>query len=388
MKLSYKYRIYPNKAQIEVLNKNFNFCCFIYNSALQERISYYKKYGKSLSYNKQAGELPSIKNEFAEQTHSIYSQTLQQVLKKLDQSYKNFFRRVKEKSSKAGFPRYKSADRFKTLVFPQSDLTGFGVKLLDNKKLSIFGIPGEIKVKWHRPFKGRCKLVMITKQANKFYIVLSCDEVPKELLASTGKTVAIDLGITSFITTDDKTKFYHPKPYKTAKEKLAIKQRKLSLKKKASKNYKRLRNEIAKTFLKVSDIRGNFLHTTAKQLITENDTVIIEKLNVKSMLEAKGFEVNKSNIQDASWATFCSLLKYKAEKAGREIIEVNPRNTSKMCSQCFKIKDNLTLKDRTYNCDACGIAIDRDYNAAKNIRRLGTSLAKDESLFQKPSALC
>lgn len=374
MKLSYKYRLYLNKAQTEILQQNFNFCCFLYNCALQERNSHYKIFGKGVSYSFQSAQLPDIKKEFAEQTQSIYSQSLQQVLKRLDRSYQNFFRRVKQKASKAGFPRFKSADRFRSIVFPQSDLNGFGVKLLENKKLDIFGIPGEIRVKWHRPFQGRCKQVSLLKQADKFYIILSCDEVPLEPLHKTGKTTAIDLGLTSFITTDDGTKFHHPKPYKTAKEKLAYRNKKLAAKQRGSNNRKRAKQSLAKAYQKISNIRDNFLHQAAKQLVKENDTVIIEKLNVKGMLEAKGFEVSKSNIQDASWARFASLLIYKAERAGRIIIEVDPRNTSKMCSNCQNIKE-LTLRDREYHCEACGFAMDRDQNAALNIKRLGTSLA-------------
>src|ERR1700678_23356 len=180
MKLSYKYRLYLNKEQAEELQKIFNFCNFLYNSALQERISFYKKYGKSASYAYQCKALPDIKKEFAEQTLSIYSQVLQQVLKRLDGSYSNFFRRVKEGADKVGFPRYKPQDRFRSIVFPQSDLKSGGVKQLENGKLKIFGIPGDVKVKMHRPFQGRCKLVSIIKKADKFYIVLSCDEVPLE----------------------------------------------------------------------------------------------------------------------------------------------------------------------------------------------------------------
>ena len=374
MKLSYKYRIYPNKTQIKVLEKNLNFCCFLYNCALQERKSYYKTFGKGTSYSNQSKALPEIKSEFSEQTETIYSQSLQQVLKRLDVSYNNFFRRVKSKASEAGFPRYKSSDRFRSISFPQANLKSGGVKLLENNKLKVFGIPGEVSVKWHRPFQGRCKQITLSKQTDKFYIILSCDEVPKEPLAKTGKTIGIDLGLTSFITTDDGTKFHHPKPYKTAKEKLAYLNRKLAAKKRGSNNRNRTKKQLVKAYQKVSNIRDNFLHQVAKQLVKENDTVIIEKLNVKSMLEAKVFEVSKSNIQDASWARFASLLAYKAERADKLIIEVNPKNTSKMCSRCGNIKE-LTLKDREYKCEACGFALDRDINAARNIKRLGTSLA-------------
>src|SRR5271166_1998457 len=266
MNLSYKYRLYPNKEQSAKLQSNFAFCCFLYNSALEERISFYKKYGESLSYSDQCKALPDIKIEFEKQTQSIYSQSLQQVLKRLDSSYQNFFRRVKQKASKAGFPRYKSFDRFNTVVFPQSDLSGGGVKLINNK-LKVFGIPGEIKVKWHRPLQGRCKQVIIKKQGDKFYLIVSCDEVPLAPLTKTGKTTALDLGLTSFITADDGTKFHHPKPYKTAKEKLAYLNRCLAAKQRGSNNRKRAKRSLARAYQKVSNIRNDFLHKVAKQLV-------------------------------------------------------------------------------------------------------------------------
>jgi putative transposase len=388
MRLSYKYRIYPNKEQEEVLNKNFSFCCFLYNCALQERNSYYKRYGKGISYNHQASELKEIKEEFKDQTKYIYSQTLQQVLKRLDTSYQNFFRRVKQKAREAGFPRYKSGDRFNSIVFPQSNLQGFGVKLSKNNNLNIFGIPGEVLVDWHRPFQGRCKQVILKRQSNKFYVIISCDDVPLNLLPKTGNTIAIDLGLNNFITSDDGTQFHHPKPYKTSKEKLAYLNRKLDAKQRASKNRIKAKKQLNKCYEKISNIRNDFLHKLSNQIVKENDTIIIEKLNVKSMLEKpkasptidkdgnKVFkpQPKKDNIQDASWARFASFLIYKAERAGRIIIEVDPRNTSKTCSNCNNIDNEQTLADRQYNCKACGFAIDRDHNAALNIKRLGISL--------------
>lgn len=381
MKLSYKYRIYPNREQAEIIQRNFNFSCFLYNCALQERNSFYKKYGKSISYNQQSKVLPEIKLEFALQTQSIYSQSLQQVLKRLDVSFQNFFRRVKQKGSKIGFPRFKSADSFKSIVFPQSDLNGFGVKLQSNNKLKIFGIPGEVKINMHRPFQGKCKQVILTEKACKFYIILSCDNVAIEPMAKTGKTIGIDLGLNSFITADDGTKFHHPKPYKTAKEKLAFLNRKLADKQRGSNNRNKTKQSLLKAYEKVSNIRNNFLHKTANQLVKENDIIMLEKLNVKSMLESKGFDVSKSNIQDASWAKFVCLLNYKAERAGKLVITVNPANTSKMCSECGNIKE-LTLADREYNCSICNTSMDRDLNAAKNIKRLGMSLAIDKTISE------
>src|SRR5208282_4291940 len=383
MNLSYKYRMYLNQEQTEVLQKNFRFCCFLYNCALQERISHYKTFGKGISYNTQTMALPEIKKEFAEQTLSIYSQTLQQVLRRLDLSYQNFFRRVQQGADKKGFPRYKSADRFSSVVFPQADLKGGGgVKLLKSGKLKIFGVPGEVKVKWHRPFQGRCKQIIICKRADKFYLILYCDKVPLAPLASTGRTIGIDLGLTTFITMDDGAKLHHPKPYKTAKAKIAFHNQKLARKQRDSSNRRKAKSELAKAYERIRNIRSDFLHKTAKRLIAENDIIVVENLNIKSMLEAKGFEVNKGNIQDASWGCFLTLLSYKAERAGKRLIEVNPRNTSKTCSDCGNVKQDLTLRDHTYHCEPCGFTIDRDLNAAINIKQLGMSFATGNSVSE------
>jgi putative transposase len=374
MRLSFKYRIFLNKIQLEELNSIFKFCNFLYNSSLQEKISHYKKYKKGLSYFDQCKHLPEIKVLFPEETKNIHSQSLQFILKTVDNSYKLFFRKFKNKSKEFGYPRYKPLNRFKSICFPQCNLITGGVKLFNNK-LIINGISGEIKVKFHRPFKGRCKTVQIKKEGNNFYIILSCENVQKNILSKTNKTIALDLGIEAFITTDDGHKVYHPKPYKTAKDKLKLLNQKLALKQKDSINRRKAISALQKCYTKITNIRNDWQHKVANDLIKQNDIIIVEKLNIKVMLESKGFEVKKSNITDASWGNFVSLLKYKAESAGREIIEVDPRNTSKICSCCGELNKDLNLSNRTYYCDSCKITIDRDQNAALNIRRLGTSLA-------------
>ena len=124
-------------------------------------------------------------------------------------------------SETSSFPRYKSVDRLRSIYFPQSDLTGFGIKLLENKSLKIYGIPEEVKVIWHRPFQSQCKQVTIVKQTGNYYIALSCGDALLDILPPTNKTIAIDMGIDSFTTLDDGMKFPHPRSYETTKEKLA-----------------------------------------------------------------------------------------------------------------------------------------------------------------------
>jgi putative transposase len=376
MKRTFKYRLYPNNKQYEVLYNQFNFCCFLYNCALEERISFYKATGKSRSYFDQANTLPDIKEIFSEETSTIYSQVLQQTLKQVDSAYNNFFGRVKQKVKKVGFPRFKSKDRFKSICFPQvkPDLSGGGIKLVNNK-LKVYGIEGTIRIKYHRPIEGIAKQCRIVKQNDRFYFCVTCDNVSKKPLKKTGQVVGIDLGINAFVALDNEETFSHPKPYKTAKDKLAYQQRKLALKQKGSSNRKKQKKLLAKTHQRIVNIREDFQHKLANKLIKENDKIILEKLNIKNMLETKTFQVKKSNISDASWYSFIQKLIYKAESADRSIILVNPANTSKMCSRCGKINKNLSLKDRVFHCDKCGLVIDRDINSAKNIKRLGMSPA-------------
>lgn len=377
MNLTFQYPIYPNQAQIRVLESNLRFECGLYNAALEERIRHYRHFGKGTTPTKQMAQLPEIKALFPKETSTIYAQSLQQTLRRLDHSYKAFFRRVKEGSESPGFPRFKSASRYRTVVFPQCDLAGGGgVKFVDDYHLQIFGIPGLVRIDLHRPYRGRCKQVRITRSGiGLWYVSLTCADVPVEPLAKTGRTIGIDLGLTNFITTDDGTQFHHPRPYRTAKEKLARLQQRLALKQRGSKNRRRAVSSLARASEKVANVRKDFQHRLALKLVRENDTIVHEDLNVKGMLEQKGRAVSKINVSDASWGNFIALLTYKAERAGRSVVAVNPRNTSKMCFGCGNIKQDLTLRDRWYYCQQCGFATDRDRNAALNIKRLGVSLA-------------
>jgi len=380
VRLSFKYRIYPNQEQEA---KFFDFCRFLYNNALEERISYYKTFDKSRIYVDQASFLPEIKKEFPKETSFIHSQVLQATLKQLETSYKNFFRRVKNGEEAKGFPRFKKENRFRSICFPQvaSALDGGAIKLLDDKHIQISKI-GSVKIEYHRPIQGQAKLARIVRQSgDKWFIVISCDNVPLSPLEKTGNTVAIDLGISNFITTDDGTTFHHPKPYKTSLEKLQYIAKKRAAKQRGSNNSKKMLVAEQRAHEKIANIRSDFQHKIAKQLVAENDVIIVEDLNIKGMLEAEGFSVKKSNISDASWGNFVALLLYKAERAGKEVIEVDPRNTSKMCSCCGNVKQNLTLQDRLYGCHACGMAKDRDLNAALNIKKLGTSFYRNDKII-------
>lgn len=372
---SYKYRLYPSKAQSALIDDIFNVNRYLYNCALQERKAYYCKYKKTLSYNSQAAQLPAIKKHDSEMFANVYSQTLQQTLKKLDTAYSNFFRRVKN-GEEPGFPRFKSAKRFKSILFPQGTLMGAaGAKILSNGNFAFFKI-GEVKTIMHRPFEGRCVQVSLKRDGNQYYAIVVCElEQPQAAPNSNTKVIGIDLGLNNFITIDDGTQFHHPKPYKTAKEKLAFVQRKLALKQKGSKSRGKVVATLQKAYRKISNIRNDWQHKAANSLLQHADIICMEKLDIKEMMSAQRSSIDNvlnSNISDAAWAAFAHKLSYKAESANKKIIFVDPRNTSKTCCQCGKIKEKLDLKDRIYQCDHCGNAMDRDINAAINIKRRGT----------------
>ena len=365
MQRSFKYRIYPNKVQREALHHMFNFCRFLYNSALEERIRHYKCFRKGTSYKKQANQLPEIKKLFAKEIENIHSQVLQQVLKQVEKSYKNFF------NGTGRFPRFKNENRFRSICFPQvaPDLSQLGgIKLVGNK-LQIYGL-GSIKIKLHRPIQGQAKQLRLIKDGGQYYVSISCDNVPKNPLPKTKKIIGIDLGLNNFVTTDDGTKFYHPKPYKTAKEKLAFLNRKFAKKQKGSNNQKKAKKALQKAHRKIRNIRNDFQHKLANKIVAENDIIAVENLNIVNMIANKDKICKNKNILDAAWGGFATKIDYKAESADKLFVGANSVNTTRTCFCCRNIQD-LTEKDRIYICPVCFMVEDRDVNAAKNIRRIG-----------------
>jgi len=385
MLLSYKYRIYPNVLQEHTLWAVFAFCRQLYNAALEERISRWKIKKENVTYNQQCKSIKGIKTDLLT-SQIVYSQVLQQVLKQVDIAFQNFFRRIKNGDKKPGYPRFKNVKAFNSICFSQCNFDIRGIRLSDDQKhIMIFGIPGLVKIKYHRPFEGRCKNVRIVREGSKWFVVLTCDDVPQKASPSTGKTIGIDLGISKFVTTSDNIHYDHPRSYMTSKETLAARQRKLATKQKGSKNYRKIQKTVRETHEHLTNIRHEYQHDLANKLVDQNDTIVIEKLNIVSMLEAKGFDVKNENITDASWGSFAAKLKYKAERAGKSVIEVDPRNTSKTCSGCGTIKKLMPLSSRQFCCNKCNLSLDRDHNAALNILRLGLSHAAQIPSLKSPN---
>jgi putative transposase len=364
MKKTYKYRLLGNKDTFANADNWLLLCQRLYNVALEQRIKCYQQFSKSLSCYDQINQLPELRAEFPEYA-DVGSQVLQDVIERLDKAYKAFFRRVKSGGGNAGFPRFRSRDRYDSFTLKQA-----GWKL-DGKYLTIRNM-GIFKLRLSRPIEGDIKTVSVHRQSGHWYVCFSCDKVPEKKLELSNKSVGIDVGIKTFCVDSDGNQTESPKYFRNAEKQLRVRQRTLSRRVNGSQGRKDARLLVAKAHEKVTNQRNDFLHKVANHYITNYGVICIEDLNIKGM--SKNHHLAKS-ISDASWGKFFELLSYKAEEAGRLVIKV-PRfePTSKTCSQCGAVNQELKLSDRQWVCKSCGVLHDRDYNAAKNICRVGQTL--------------
>lgn len=354
----YKYRLYPTKIQVASIETQLSGHRFLYNQALAQRKETYESTGKGVYYFSQAtGLLSKLRKENEHIAFCNYS-SLQQTLRRLDKAFKAFFRRVKS-GEKPGYPRFKTADRFNTISYA---VLGDGCQIKNNR-LYIQNA-GCIKVKWHREIIGNIKTLLVTRKNTKWYVSFIVEyEAGMSILPNTGKEIGIDMGLKAFLTTTDGQKIESPKYLKIAERKLAKAQRCLSKKKKGSVHRKKARILVAKQYEKIANQRLDFCHKLTYSLVKNYDGFAVENLNIKGMLKNK--YLSKS-ISDASWGMFLAILKNKAENAGRWYQEVSPNGTSQECSQCGNIvKKSLAV--RIHNCSHCGLSLDRDINAARNI---------------------
>jgi len=359
MRKAFKYRLYPTKPQVKDLERTLELCRELYNAALQERRDAYKKAGKSVGLYQQKRYLPQIREELP-QYKRVHSQVLQDVLHRVDKAFQGFFRRLKAKKGKAGYPRFKGKGRYDSFTFPQAGATG--VKLQkDGKRVPIYGI-GSVKIKLHRPLEGRVKTATIKREGEHWYIVFVCEVEPRPLPPN-DQAIGIDLGTNpNFLITSEGEMVEAPRYFQKAQAKLATAQRSLARKKKGSNRRKKARLKVAKLHRKIANQRRDFHHKVARKLVNRYGTIVHEDLNVQALSRsyvAKG-------IHDAGWAQFLAILAYKAAEAGRRVIKVDPKYTSQDCPVCGH-REKKPLWVRVYTCPQCGTLLHRDVAAAQNI---------------------
>ncbi len=358
---TFKYRIEANSQTIEKAEGWLSLCRQLYNAALEQRITAYRHNHQSVSFFAQKRELPELKASFPEYKE-VGSQVLQDVLERLDKAYQGFFRRITNGNGKAGFPRFKGRNRYDSFILKQA-----GWKL-DGKYMTIRNI-GTFKLRFSRPIKGIIKTITIRRTpVGKWFACFSCEDVPLKPLPPVNRTVGIDVGLESFLTSSDGMKIGNPRFFSHARDILAMRQQRLSRRVKGSHRRVKARILVAKAHEKITNQRRDFHFKVANQLVGFYDIICIEQMNFWNSTTA----LNRS-MRDAAWFGFFYILRWKAEEAARTVIEVPAKDTSQLCSRCgARVTKDLSI--RIHSCPSCGLEIDRDVNAALNILRLGQSL--------------
>jgi putative transposase len=324
--------------------------CSLYNAALEERIDAYRKYGISRTYMDQALELKAVRALDVGLERWSFSAE-QQVLRRLDKSFKAFFRRCKG-GQKPGFPRFRASVRYHAAEFRVGD----GLTLRKSNRVGIVGIPGEVKCKWHRQLPSDPTSAILTRQNGKWHVVFHVEV--ETALSTPNATVGIDVGLASLVALSNGKTLPRPNFTKKAAKGLRRRSRALARCKKGSKRRRKVRLLKAKYETHVANKRRDYLHKLSADLVRCFGGIGVEDLNIKGL--ARG--VHAKHVNDASWAQLIMMLVYKAAKAGGAVVLVDPRYTSQICPECGQIAAK-TLADRLHICD-CGCVLDRDVAAA------------------------
>lgn len=359
---AYKYRLHPNNEQITFFEKSFGCVRFVYNWALNQRIEAYQKDGTRISWVESCKQLTELKKQ--EETKwlcEVANQSLQSSIRNMNSAFTSFFR------EKKGFPKFHSKKRGK-LSFQLVQ----GVSIdFDTHKVKLPKV-GEVKFGKNKEFVGKIGTCTVSKTpTGKYYISILVDDgkpTPENAQITADTAVGIDVGIKDFAVLSNGQVYSNPKFFEKDEKRLKVLQIRLSRKQKDSKRRERAIFAVARQHEKIRNRRVNFIHQVTSRIVRENQTVIIEDLNVDGMLKNNNLA---KHIASVSWSEFFRQLQYKCDWQGRNLIRIGRfEPSSKMCL-CGYINKDLTLKDREWDCPQCGRHNDRDLLAAVNIKRFG-----------------
>lgn len=387
---TYKFLLRPTSGQQAALTEMLRDHCSLYNGALQERRDAYRHPSKTtVRYGQQSAQLKDIRAYDPEHQGRWSFSSQQATLRRLDKAFTAFFRRVKA-GDRPGYPRFRSGKRFDTVDFPKD---GDGCRWDSTPhdpttRVRLQGV-GHVKVHQHRPVAGKVKTISVKREGRRWYVILTVEQLQPEPLPKTGSAVGIDMGITHFLATSNGAFVANPRHGAKAAAKLEAAQQALSRCQRGSNGRRKAVEAVAKLHRKVRRQRLDHAHKTARGLVRDHDFIAHEDLKIRNMSKAPvpkpdpgqagGFLPNGArakaglnrSIADAGWGVFLAILAAKAEGAGREVIAVDPRNTSRRCPECgHTARENRPTQEK-FHCQACGHTAHADTVGALNVLRAG-----------------
>ncbi|WP_344748729.1 transposase [Streptosporangium vulgare] len=387
MRRSFKFLLRPTARQSVALAACLDDHRALYNAALEHRRTAYAKAKVSIRYGDQSAELKHIRADDTDGQGRWSFSSQQATLRRLDKAFAAFFARLKAGRA-PGFPRFKGEGRFDTVEWPKD---GDGCRWDSRPEhprasyVRLQGV-GHVRVHRHRTVRGTVKTIGVKREGSRWYVILSCDDVPAEPLPATGASVGIDLGVASLVTTSDGEHLTNPRHLAASAERLAAAQRDLARKKRGSARRRKAVARVAALHGTVRRQRLDGAHKAALALVRDYDVIACEDLRIANMtrsasgtLQAPGSNVaaksglNRS-ILDAGWGVFLTILRSKAESAAKEMIAVNPVNTSRTCARCGHCAKENRPTQAEFHCQRCAHVAHADVNAAKNILRAGLAL--------------
>jgi putative transposase len=357
---TYRFRIYPTRRQRLALEAQLGFACDLYNAALEQRRYAWRK-GRRVGYVTQCRDLTELRAA-GDGPPQMSCSAMRSPLRRLERAYQAFFRRVKA-GEKPGYPRFRSRRRYDSLTWDSA----WSIR---DRRLALQGI-GHVRVNWHRelPASGKVCTVTVRRVVGHWY---ACFALALEMPAASNRAlmpaVGVDLGVKNFAALSTGQLIAGPRAYRAASRRLRAAQRRVSRRVKGSRRRQKAGLLLARLHERIGNLRRNHAHELSRRLVSNFGLIAVEDLNVQGL--TRGFLAK--DINDQGWAEFLRLLGYKAEDAGIQVVKVPPGGSSRACSGCGTSVPK-PLSERTHCCPTCGLVVDRDVNAARNILRLGMS---------------
>jgi len=376
---TYKYKLKPNLVQRTKFAQYLGVCRLLYNLGLETKIHAYESNRINVSKFELMQQIKDLNLAF-DWIKDVQSQVKQDVFKRLDKTYDNFFRGLKT-GQKVGFPKFAKRDVYKSFTFPAS------VKFQNGKiKLPKIGLVSFFKDR-SIPQDAKIKTTTIKKQADGWFACITVEEQNLFIPADKNQDVGIDMGIAYFAVTSDGIFYHNPRPLKQHQKKMHLLQKEMDRRKEIKgANYQKTKTKIAKLHLKIANTRKDYLHKVSSELVKEYGTIHVENLNLKGMTKSsKGTAENhgsmvkqKSGLNrsllDVGIGHFFGMLAYKLDWRNGQLVKVNPRNTSRRCSCCGHISKNNRKTQSKFECEICGHTAHADENASQNIMGSGRAL--------------